>query len=90
MAALKSKRDANSPAIFTVYFTFYTQGETFSDSYAFGLKAGEVGTAEYHVYAINMEEDEWSWEYEVSPAIKWVTHYKRVPIFEYLLSRFQG
>ena len=90
MAALESKRDANSPATFPVYFTFYTPEETYSDSHAIALKPGEVGTAEYYVYTINMDEDEWSWEHEVSPGVKWVTQYKKVTLFRYLLHALES
>lgn len=83
MAALESKRDANSSAIFEVYFTFNTPEEIYSGSDRIGLMPGEVGTVEYRVYKINMDEDEWTWEYEVIPDTKWVTRYKKVTLLAY-------
>jgi len=85
MAALKSKKEATSSAIFTVYFTFNTPEETYSGSDGIGLMPGEVATVEYRVYEINMDEDEWTWEYDVSPDTKWVARYKKVSLLDYWL-----
>lgn len=90
IAALKSKKEVNSPAIFEAYVTFRVSGHSYSSSDAVSLKLGAVETVEFRVYEINMDEDEWSWEYEVKPAVKWVTHHKKVTLFRYLLHTLES
>lgn len=89
MAALKSMRDANMPATFSVEFQFRTPDDTYSGIHAVALKPGEVGVAKYPFYAIDTNDDQWSWEYEVCPDTKWVTRYKKVTLPKYLLVTLQ-
>lgn len=91
MSALESKKQANSHGYFDVYVKSHTSGKTYLDQDGIGLIPGTVGALEFRMYKINMDKDEWSWEYEVSPSVKWVTKHKHVPLYEYYeywLSRF--
>jgi len=85
MSALKSKRDANSLAIFEAYITYHASGQSYSSRDRISLMPGAVEIVEFRVYEINMDEDEWSWEYEVIPDRKWVTEYRKVTPFRYLI-----
>jgi len=65
------------------------------------LELGEKGTAKCPAYDINMDEDEWFWEYEVTSSTKTEyrqvekqrtvtkqrpeTHYKKVTLLDYWL-----
>lgn len=90
MAALKSKREANSPALFEAHVTFHASGQTYSRQDGTGLIPGAVGTIEFRIYEINMDEDKWSWEYEVRPDVKWATRYKKVTLFSYLIHALES
>lgn len=90
MSALKSKKDTNSPATFTAYITYHASGQSYSSRDRISLMRGEVGIVEFRVYEINMDEDEWSWEYEVRPEVKCVTRHKKVTLFRYLLHKFES
>jgi len=51
-------------------------GEKYNGNKNLNLESGEAGTAKYNAYDINMDGDEWFWEYEVTPGTK--TKYKQV------------
>ncbi len=71
---------------FTVHFTFYSSGDQYSKDVTLYLKPDELGEAKYQATSIDAN-DEWSWEYKITPDTKIVTNYKKVPLLEYLLSR---
>jgi hypothetical protein len=76
-------------------------GEKYNSNKNLNLESGEAGTAKYNAYDINMDEDEWFWEYEVTPGTKTEynqvekqrtvtkqrseTCYKKVTLLDYLL-----
>ena len=70
---------------FTVHFTFYSLGDQYSKDVTLYLKPDELGETKYQATSINANEDEWSWEYKVTPDTKTVTNYKKVTLLEYLL-----
>ena len=88
MEALRDKNKVRSHI--RVSFSFYSQGETYSRDDGISLRPGEAGTLEFRVWQVNMDEDEWSWEYEVIPDRKWVTDHKRVTPFRYLLHKLES
>ena len=51
-------------------------GEKYMGNDSVNLESGKTGTAKYNAYEIDMDEDEWFWEYEVTPGTK--TEYKQV------------
>ena len=69
---------------FTVHFTFYSSGDQYSKDVTLYLKSDELGEAKYQATSINANEDEWSWEYKVTPDTKIVTNYKKVTLLDYL------
>lgn len=74
--------------IFTVHFTFYSSGDQYSKDITLHLSPDELGAAQYQATSIDANEDEWSWEYKVTPDTKTVTNYKKITLLDYLLSRF--
>lgn len=45
-------------------------GDQYSKDISLNLEAGETNTAKYPVRDISMDEDEWFWEFEISPSTK--------------------
>jgi hypothetical protein len=69
---------------FTVEIVFRSADGEYAEEFILDLKPGQSGEVKK---SANINYDsEWSWEHEVFPDTKMVTH--RVTIFEYLRSRF--
>ena len=88
MEALRDKNKVHSSLV--VESVFLHEGKTYTREGTVVLQPGEVRTAEFRAWQIDMDEDEWSWEYEVRPDVKWVTKYKRVTPFEYWLHMLES
>ena len=88
MEALKDKSKVRPSLL--VEFVFLNEGETYTHEETVALLPGEVRTVECRAWQIDMDEDAWSWEYEVRPDSKWVTKYKRVTPFEYWLHMLES
>jgi len=54
-----------------IYFLAYDEKQLY-------LKPGETGTAEHRANDVNVEENDWSWSYEVTPGMKEVEQERTV------------
>ncbi len=71
---------------FDVHIVFSTPtGRQYPKDITLQLRPGELKEARHGVSSIDADIDKLSWDYKVTPT---VTKNKKVPIFDYLLSRF--
>jgi hypothetical protein len=72
---------------FKVEIIFRSGDKEYREEFTLELKPGQAEEVEKSAN-IHYDKDKWTWEYEVTPDTKVVTYHEKVPIFEYLLSRF--
>ncbi|MFC1894309.1 hypothetical protein ACFLYR_09935 [Chloroflexota bacterium] len=78
---------------FYVHIVFYAPtGDQYAKGITLQLRPGELKEAKYGVSSIDANIDDLTWDYKITPeektTTKTATNYKKVSIFEYLLSRF--
>ncbi|MBA7579372.1 hypothetical protein ES708_21242 [subsurface metagenome] len=73
---------------FRVRITFYSGDDEYTEDFDLQLKPGQREEVSLRATRIHYDKDKWTWKYEITPDTKTVTYYEKVPIFEYLLSRF--
>jgi len=73
--------------MFKVEITFHSGDKEYAEEFILELKPGQIEEVKKSAN-IHYDKEEWTWEYEVTPDTKVVTSYEKVPIFEYLLSKF--
>lgn len=83
------KNTDSIPGMFTVQITFDSGDKEFIEDFVLELESGETEEIEKSAN-LNYDKDIWSWKYEVTPDTKLVSHFEKVPLFEYLLSQFQA
>ena len=72
---------------FKVEITFYSAGKEYTEEFMLELNPGQIEEVGKSAN-IDYDRAEWSWGYSVTPPTKVVTYDEKVPIFEWMLSKF--
>ena len=81
------KNEDQIQGTFKVETTFYSGGKEYAEERMLLVQPGQTEEVVKST-DIDYDKEEWSWAYNVTPPTKVVTYDEKVPIFEWILSKF--
>lgn len=72
---------------FKVEITFYSGEKEYAEEFILELEPEQIEEVEKSI-DIDYDKEEWSWEHNIISDTKVVTYHEKVPIFQWILSKF--